>query len=71
MLINQLSMYHEGERPVSVGFTVIFYRCVSKSCPPGQRYIFRAQLYLTKVSLRDLKYGSIEVEWSINIIKWP
>ena len=33
MLINQFSMYHEGVRPVSVGFTVIFYRCVSKSCP--------------------------------------
>ena len=32
---------------------------------------FRAQLYLTKVCLRDLKYGSVEAEWSIDIIKWP
>ena len=26
---------------------------------------FRAQLYLTKVSLRDLKYGSVEAEWVV------
>ena len=32
---------------------------------------FRAQLYLTKVSPKDLKYGSVETEWSMNIIKWP
>ena len=32
---------------------------------------FRAQLYLTKVSPRELKYGSVEAEWSTNIIKWP
>ena len=30
---------------------------------------FRAQLYLTKVSPRELKYGLIEAEWSMDIIK--
>ena len=30
---------------------------------------FRA--YLTKVSPRDLKYGSVEADWSMDIIKWP
>ena len=32
---------------------------------------FRAKLYLTKVSPRELKYGSVEAEWSMDIIKWP
>ena len=32
---------------------------------------FRAQLYLTKVSPRVLKHGSLEAEWSMDIIKWP
>ena len=48
-------------------------KCVTKlsHCTlTGQRF-FRAQLYLTKVSARDLKHGSLEVEWSIDIIKWP
>ena len=31
---------------------------------PGQRF-FRAQLYLTKVSPRELKYGSVEAEWVV------
>ena len=30
---------------------------------------FRAQLYLTKVSPRELKYGSVEAGWSMDIIK--
>ena len=39
------------------------FRLVSK--------FFRDQLYLTKVSPRELKYGSVEAEWSIDIIKCP
>ena len=30
---------------------------------------FRAQLYLRKVSPRELKYGSVEAEWSMDMIK--
>ena len=46
-------MYHEGVRPVSVGFTVIFYRCVSKSCPiPLLKYpnVFTQLFFLHKAA---------------------
>ena len=33
------------------------------------QHFFRAQLYSTKVSPRDLIYGYVEAEWSIDSIK--
>ena len=52
-----------------------WYSYTKETLKPGQWFFFFffffcAQPYLTKVSPRDLKYGSLEAEWSMDIIKW-
>ena len=46
---------------------------MKETLSPGQRFFSHSTLFTTKVSptTRVLKHGSLEAEWSMDIIKWP